>query len=344
MLVPRLARGFLPFTVFLSGCISLGPRTIPRDRFDYVQALRQSWKEEMLLNIVGLRYVELPVFLQVTSVINQYRLEGTLEGTLGTGEDSATLGGSISNQPTITYVPLAGEAFTRELLTPVSPGAVVSMLQSGWPASLVFRTAVRSINGIGTRLGAEEDERFLRIIERLEVIQKARGIGMKVDQREEGQVVVLFFPTATTAEVESELLALQSELGLEPGRREFHLVYGQAASAPDEIAILTRSTIELLIELGAHVEVPEEDVAAGRTLPTRKGPTMEGQRPLIRVASGPEQPSSSFVSVRFRGHWFWIEDDDLHSKRMLSFAMLVMSLTAGGSSGAAPMVTVSAGS
>lgn len=342
--MPRRARGLLTFVVLLTGCVSLGPRTIRRDRFDYVQALRQSWKEEMLLNIVGLRYVELPVFLQVTSVINQYRLEGTLEGTLGTGEDSATLGGSISNQPTITYVPLAGEAFTRELLTPVSPASVVSMLQSGWPASLVFRTAVRSINGIGTKLGAEEDERFLGLVEHLERIQQARGIGMKVELKEAGQLVVLFFPTNASAEVEADLLAVQTTLGLPPGEREFRLVYGQAPSAPNEIAILTRSAIELLIELGAHVEVPAEDVAAGRTMPTRKGPSMEGQRRLIRVVSGPEQPDDAFVSVRFRGHWFWIEDDDLHSKRMLSFAMLVMSLTAGGASGAAPMVTVSAGS
>jgi hypothetical protein len=78
-------------------------------------------------------------------------------------------------------------------------------------------------------------------------------------------------------------------------------------------------------------------------MPTRKGPTMEGHRRLIRVASGDERPSDAFVSVRFRGRWFWIDDGDLHSKRMLSFAMLVMSLSAGGSSGTAPMVTVSAG-
>ena len=128
-----------------TGCTALGPRTIRRDRFDYIQALRESWKEQMLLNIVGLRYSELPLFVEVTSVINQYRIEAGLESTTSTGDDSLLARLSASDQPTITYVPLSGEKFTRELLTPVPPSAIVSMLQSGWPASLVFRLSVRAI-------------------------------------------------------------------------------------------------------------------------------------------------------------------------------------------------------
>jgi hypothetical protein len=327
-----------------AGCFSLGPQTIERDRFDYVQALRRSWKEEMLLNVVGLRYLEVPVFLQVTSVINQYRLEGRLEGTVGAVDDAFTAGATATNQPTITYVPLAGEAFTRELLTPVSPGAVVSMLQSGWPASLVFRIIVRSINGIGTGLRQAEDERFLRIVERLERIQAARALGLRVVQRDEGQTVLVVFPTTVDVEIAEELRALQSELGLAPEARELRLVYGQSASAPDEIAILTRSAIEVLIDLGAYATVPEEDVAEGRTLPTRASPTLAGMPPLIRIDSGPAAPDDAFVSVRFRERWYWIDDKDLPSKRTFAFTLLVMSLSAGGVAGGLPVVTVSAGS
>ena len=336
----------LVLALLASGCLSLGPRTVRRDRFDYVQALRESWKEEMLLNIVGLRYTELPVFLQVTSVINQYRLEGTLGGSVSATTDDVLEGeATISNQPTITYVPLAGEAFTRELLTPVAPSAVMSLLQSGWPAALVFRTAVRSINGIGSQLGAEEDARFLSIVARLQRIQEANGISMRVEKRDDDHLVVLFFPTETTDDIEADLRALQAELRLPGGTREFRLVYGQAPKDPGEIAILTRSALELLIELGSYAEVPEGDVREGRTRSTRQAVTLpELPDPLIRIRSTPERPSDAFACVRFRGQWFWVDDRDIPSKRTLSFAMLMMALSAGGVAGAAPVVTVSAGS
>jgi hypothetical protein len=46
----------LAISLTLSGCaMRMGPRTINRDRFDYVGALSRSWKEQMLLNMVKLR-------------------------------------------------------------------------------------------------------------------------------------------------------------------------------------------------------------------------------------------------------------------------------------------------
>ncbi len=49
--------------VTLAGCGSLGPGSITRDRFDYAGAISDSWKSQMLMNVVKLRYSEPPVFL-----------------------------------------------------------------------------------------------------------------------------------------------------------------------------------------------------------------------------------------------------------------------------------------
>jgi len=38
--------------VFLTACTHLGPKTIPVDRFDYGTAIADSWKQQILLNIV----------------------------------------------------------------------------------------------------------------------------------------------------------------------------------------------------------------------------------------------------------------------------------------------------
>src|SRR6185503_6051920 len=62
----------------LSGCASIGPGTVARDRFDYISAISDSWKSQMLFNLVKLRYGDAPVFLDVASVITQTGVQGTL--------------------------------------------------------------------------------------------------------------------------------------------------------------------------------------------------------------------------------------------------------------------------
>ena len=37
----------------LSGCASIGPATVARDRFDYTTAISDSWKAQMLHNVAS---------------------------------------------------------------------------------------------------------------------------------------------------------------------------------------------------------------------------------------------------------------------------------------------------
>jgi hypothetical protein len=59
-------------TLMATGCKSLGPRTIRGDRFDYNQESAQSGNEQMLLNILRVRYGEPIHFLEVASMLSQY--------------------------------------------------------------------------------------------------------------------------------------------------------------------------------------------------------------------------------------------------------------------------------
>src|ERR1035438_3822568 len=55
--------------LLLTGCSSVGPGSVPRDRSDYSSAISESWKRQALLNIVKLRYVDPPIFIDVANIV-----------------------------------------------------------------------------------------------------------------------------------------------------------------------------------------------------------------------------------------------------------------------------------
>ncbi|MFN3398639.1 MAG: hypothetical protein ACK4ZS_08935, partial [Sulfurimicrobium sp.] len=96
--------------LLVSGCQTIGFGSVPRDRMGYAAAIGDSWKEQMLLNIVKLRYLDTPVYLDVTSVISSYSLEsnvGLAANVFPRATDSNNLGlsaaGRYSESPTISY-------------------------------------------------------------------------------------------------------------------------------------------------------------------------------------------------------------------------------------------------
>ena len=160
----------------LSGCSGIGPSTVVPSRFDYTAAIADSWKQQMLINMVKLRYGDAPVFLDVTSVISQYQFTAgaNWNGTFNnqSSSNSHTLGasanladpvtgaaswggafgspflsssqnvgvtGAYSDRPTITYMPLSGNKFTRTFMKPISPPALLTLIQAGYPIDLVLR-------------------------------------------------------------------------------------------------------------------------------------------------------------------------------------------------------------
>jgi len=339
--------------LILSGCAGIGPTTVSRDRFDYTEAISDSWKHQMLLNMIKIRYGDAPVFLDVSSVISQYQISGQLNlgATFNNNpwSNSQILGGSGNyvDRPTITYSPILGDKFARSLMSPVPPPAILSLLQAGYPADLVFRMMVNEVNGIRNRFGGAArargaDPEFYALIGKMRRIQAAGNIGMRITRKDKEEAAVMVFRGPRDPETESLSAEVRTILGLDPAANDFNVVYGAIPRNNHEIAILTRSFFEVLIDQAANIEVPDVHVAEKRVNPTfvEKATTGEKVLPLIRIQSSSEKPGDPFISVRYRNVYFWIDDRDSASKGLFSFLMFISTLIETGEKGTAPIVTI----
>jgi hypothetical protein len=343
----------------------MGPRTVRHDRFEYSAAVAESWKSQMLLNLVRIRYGDTGVFLDVGQIVAGYTIEsvasaGVVWNIFGvtiphpnvpTNIVTGGVAGRFTDRPTITYTPLMGERFARSMMSPIPPAAVLSLIQAGNPVDLALRLMVSVVNGISNRYGGDlraraADPEFYELIQRMRRVQLSGGIGMRVQRTvNKDEAVLMTFRKKVDPEIEEDVLAIRRTLGLDPQGREFRVVYGAVAADDKEVAILTRSALEVLIDLSSFITVPEVHVAekrVGATAEPELGPTGP-IRPLLHVNSGTEAPADAFVAVPYRGHWFWIDDRDMASKRMFSFIMFIFTLVEPGTKEPSPVLTIPTG-
>jgi hypothetical protein len=310
-----------------------------------------------LLNIVKLRYVDPPIFVDVGQIVAGYSLEtsGSVGGQLSSSGaiqgDTMSLGGSAryTDRPTITYTPLTGDKFVRALMTPLAPEAVFSTVEAGWPAEAILFATVSRLNGLKNQEASiagfsDAEPRFLRALQLMGRIQAAGAVSLRVEQdSQRHQTTVL---AIQSKDVPEQTLAdsreLRQLLGLSPDATEFRLVAGSLAANDRELALRTRSILHILGLMAAQVEVPAEDVNRGRATPGVVDAIAQEPPPvrLARIRSSKVRPKNAYVVVEYRDHWFWIDDEDLKSKRAFAFIMMLFTLTDSGEKQGLPVLTI----
>lgn len=339
----------------LPGCTHIGPATVTADRFEYSAAIADSWKQQTLLNIVKLRYFDLPVFVDVASVVGGYSLQtgvtvgGTLSGDGGIQGNFASASGQAvyTDRPTITYVPLTGEKFLRGLVTPIDPKNIFSMLQSGYAADFILALTVESINGVNNRSAVggrvrEAHPDFVRAMELLRDVQTAGGVGLRIeDDKARGNTGIVFFRRANLPpDVLEKAAEVRRLLHMSPDAQNFTLVYSPIAGGENELAVNSRSMLQILQAFASYVDVPPADLAS-RAAPPMSTDRPEAKRP-VTIRSGPDKPPSAFAAVPYRGHWFWVDDADWQTKRALSAVIVFFTLADTGGPERTPLITIPA--
>jgi hypothetical protein len=364
----RLSRaaGLLVVAVGATGCASnVGPRTIPAARFDYNQRLAQSTDDQILLNLVRLRYRDTPFFLDVGSVLVQYQVTGRVAVTGVTSAAVATprptagleVDGEVDERPTITYQPLTGEAFARRFLTPISASTLALLAGSGWSIERVFNCCVDAVNDLvnvpaaagPTPAIVTVDPRFhemanlfrtLQQTGRLEIIRYADGDSVSA-------VRFLAVPGDTATAVPKASARLRELLSI-TGEHDVFYFGPSGARTNAMVRVRQRSLLGTMFFLSQTVDVPDADLKAGlvpRSVMSDGSPADWEQLTggIFHVRVREIKPERAFVSVHYRGHWFYIDDADLESKTTFDLLTHLVSLQSVTPRGSGPIVTVPVG-
>jgi hypothetical protein len=341
---------FLILFLFMLGGCSFGPHTVQRDRMEYIAAVSDSLKTQMLFNLVKLRYGDVPVFMDVSSIINQYTLAGVVNLNNAWNSRPYTyaneLGftGQYAERPTITYTPLTGDKFTRSLMTPIPPSVVLNLIQSGKSPDFLLHLCVQSVNGLQNQgLTTPSDPRFEKLVSRMSEIHGVGGVVVKFGEGKDKGVTYLVITKPEDPKAAAVRSEIKELLNLRPDATEYTVVYGGSPSGDTEIAMVTRSVFDIMTQVALSAEVPQSDIDEGRAYPSLPLLQDPAYRPLARIHSGKSQPRDAAAMIRYRDLWFWLDDRDLESKKVFSTLLMMVNLAESGQPAAAPLVTIPAG-
>jgi hypothetical protein len=336
-----------------ASCKSIGPASIPVDRSDYAVAIGVSWEQQVLLNLVRVRYAEAPSFVEVTGIVGGHEFSRNVSASAGVNNspfgDAATIGGAATlvDRPTITFAPLSGEAFVTKVLAPVPLSALFALVETGYSAEPLLNTFLRSLNGVGNHvpraaMTLPADAEFPKLTANLQRLQDAGAIDFRIRKGDDQKIATfLIIRKAKSPEVAAAVAEMRAIMGIPGDQNEIRLVYGILPGEVGEVTASSLSMYQVLLSLSWDVEIPEADLRGTKVLSPPEGRD-DLRRFVIRVKSGTSKPDDSFVAIRHRGNWFWVESGDLQSKLSLSAICLMLRALETGP-GLSPVLTIPAG-
>ena len=347
----------------LSGCLAtFGPQAIERTHPAYNEAIIASINEQMLQNLVRMRYRDVTFFLEIGSVTTSLSLQASagVDAALNFGtRDSLSPGVGLgyADNPTISYTPLQGENLLKSLLSPLQLEAILVLTQSGWNIDRVFGLCFERINNLynapkasGPTPQQEPDyEEFNHLLESLSVLQKRQLIEIGTTHQHDSPGITVRL-VADDVQHRQEIDRIYALLQLDREVKDFDLSTDFLEVSQTQWAVRTRSISGLLYYLSQNVETPEQHQVDGLvTITTSKTGgifdwthTPAGRRFKIRTKA--KRPDNAYIATYYRGHWFYIEDTDLESKSTFMLLRQLFDLQAGQTRSQGPTLTLPFGS
>lgn len=346
------------FMIFFLGCSKLGSNAIPMDRNNYNAAIQRSSDEQLLLNLVRLKYRDNPSFLEVSSVATQFTLSADAKASAGLPAETSVnifglgAGAAYTERPTITYTPLQGDKFIQRVLSPISLENISLLYHSGWSAERLFRLCLQRLGHLKNAPGASGPTpkhvpdykefwhaaqllRFLQIRDALEIYYEA-------------EIEALVIQIKTISLNWPETLEFFALLKLNPGKTRYTLSAKRVTDDSSHILVEPRSLLGIMFYLSQSVEVPKRHREEGKVTVTTQssGEPFDWGRvigDIFHIQSQLEKPLSASTTINYRGSWFYIDDSDLASKSTFSLLSQIFSLQAGKIKSTEPLLTLPLG-
>ena len=164
------------------------------------------------------------------------------------------MGGTFSDNPTVTYAPLAGVDFADTLLAPLGAADIVGLALAGIPARLALGVGLHSLGdyhneGWGTLPNAQADPQFIELVGLIDELTRGGWIALTSTapadrEAKDGKrpTFVLFRAGRPEPGLQAKVARVRELLRLDPKRNEFELIFGLGPSKdPEKIAFRTRS-------------------------------------------------------------------------------------------------------
>lgn len=336
----------------LSGCELIGPKAVRAGRTEYNAAIKLTDIEQLLLNIVRLRFSDRPYFLEVASIT------ATTEASAAFGRTevkSAQGGIAYTEKPNILYLPLTGEQFVRQLLEPVELETLVLLRNAGWEIDDILRVFAGRINAIpnaptgsgSTPEGTPEYREFLELVEAFDELEDHATLILAVSDTSENELALSVLPQGRQMAGFTQLSQL---LGIDPEVDPYRVFQGVSKGASNDIALTTRPIMSAMFYLGQGIDIPD-DVRRSGVVHTGLADDEQGEpfdwsvvlEGLFEVHHAREKPANAYAAVQYYDYWYYIDNADVNTKETLTMLSVVLTLKAGGAGSSGPVLTLPVG-
>lgn len=182
----------------LGGC--LGPKAVRYTRIKYNEVVRDTNDQQLLLNIVRLRYADSPVFIDLPSITSQFEVSGRSNYLGGRGNQfpgQTNLGYgemAMRDTPTLSYHPREGREIAKALLTPLSAD-LFSVVNAGADIEQLLLLTINDINDVANAPMAtmltprypDENSTFMQGVRLLAALRVRQATELAIGTEEESE-------------------------------------------------------------------------------------------------------------------------------------------------------------
>ncbi len=340
--------------ITISGCAGIGPQVLVDSRAGYGESLKNSENQQLLVNLVRLRYGEGPYFVGVSNITAQMTLATSLSGSFGytnglnsfSAANVLTPGAVLTQSPIISFMPLQGDKFTTQMLQSLSIDKLYLLLRSGWSAGKVLRIVVQSIGDVDNATSASrpissyvpEHKPFESMSYFLNDLGRDHKIKMRLIEYNKSSAIEISFTNKSSAD---DSMKLSQMLHLSKPYTKYILSDRVLDSAPENVLeIRNRSFLGMLYYLSKGVDLTDKQYASESDVNATGFDWREVTKGIIEVHATNVQPTDNDIKVFYKNSWYSIDASDEDSKSTMVLINLIFSLQAGEIKGMEPLLTI----